>query len=326
MFSRHIYISGHTGMVGSAVMCRLKELGAEHLITASRANLDLRDQAATHDFFATHRPDIVVFAAGRVGGIHANTTYPAEFMYDNLAIVTNAIHASYLHEVGRFLFLGSTCIYPRDCPQPMQEHSLLTSPLEATHEAYALAKIAGLKLCQYYRQQYGVLFHSAMPANLYGPGDNYHLENSHVLPALLRRFHDAKESGQREVVIWGTGTPRREFLHVDDLADAIIHLLQLPSPPDWVNVGTGKDITIRDLAELIAEIVGFDGRVTCDTSAADGTPVKRSDSTLLASTGWQAQIGLRDGIERTYQCFLQERATGTLREGEAPAEPERDRT
>ena len=257
---------------------------------------------------------MVVFAAARVGGIHANNTYPAQFIYENLTMACNTIEAARNAQVSRFLFLGSTCIYPRMAPQPMPESCLLTDSLEPTNEAYAIAKIAGLKMCEFYRRQYGVLFHSAMPTNLYGPGDNYHPENSHVLPALIRRFHEAKERKDETVTIWGSGTPRREFLHVDDLADAIIHLLNLENPPDLVNVGTGTDISIQELAELVAEIVGFQGTIDNDVSKPDGTPVKRTDTELINSTGWQPAINLREGIKNTYDVFLQEVANLSIRE------------
>ncbi len=300
-------------MVGSAVVRRLQSLSYRNLITASRTELNLTDQSAVDTFFQTEKPDAVVFAAARVGGIHANSTYPAEFIYDNLAMTTNAVHAAWQSGVTRFLFLGSTCIYPRMAPQPISEDSLLTSPLEPTNEAYAIAKIAGLKLCQFYRQQYGVLFHSAMPTNLYGPGDNYHPDNSHVLPALIRRFHEATEQNADSVVIWGSGKPRREFLHVDDLAAGVVHLLNLENPPDLVNIGSGEEITIRDVAELIAEIVGFQGRIEQDLSKPDGTPRKLSDISRIKSTGWSPQISLKDGLKSAYQEFLTEYANETLR-------------
>lgn len=301
-------------MVGSAVVRHLNHLGIGEILQRSSQELDLRDQAATLKFFEEHRPATVIFAAAKVGGIHANNSYPAEFIYDNLMMAANAIHSAWVTNTPRFLFLGSTCIYPRMAPQPMVEDCLLTSPLEKTNEAYALAKISGLKMCQYYRQQYGVTFHSAMPTNLYGPGDNYHPENSHVLPALIRRFHEAKQNGQEKVVIWGSGTPRREFLHVDDLAEAAAHLVQLEDPPDWVNVGTGKDLTIRELAELVAETVGYEGRIEQDTTKPDGTPVKRTDISLIESTGWSPRIELHDGIRRTYECFLTESKNQLVRE------------
>ena len=266
----------------------------------------MRNQQSVTDFFADERPEIVLLAAARVGGIHANKTYPAEFIYENLIIAANTIQAAYESGVERFLYLGSTCIYPRMAPQPMPESCLLSGPLESTNEAYAIAKISGLKMCQYYRAQYGVLFHSAMPTNLYGPGDNYHPENSHVLPALIRRFHQAKCNQDEKVEVWGTGRPRREFLHVDDLAEALIHLVSLEDPPDMVNVGYGTDISIRELAEMIADVVGFKGNVVQDESRPDGTPVKLADSSIIRSTGWQPKIELRSGIEQTYQSFLNE--------------------
>jgi GDP-L-fucose synthase len=309
---KSVYIAGHRGMVGQAVLRQLKVAGFR-TITRTRGELDLCNQADTQHFLATEKPDTIVFAAAKVGGIHANKTYPAEFIYDNLAMAANTIHAAYLAGVQRFLFLGSTCIYPRMAPQPMPESCLLTGPLESTNEAYALAKIAGLKMCQHYRQQYGVTYHSAMPTNLYGPGDNYHFENSHVLPALIRRFHEAKLSGQPEVVIWGTGTPRREFLHVDDLAAGLLHLVGMSDPPDLVNVGTGTDIQIKDLASLVAKVVGFEGQIKTDPSKPDGTPVKRTDMSLMQATGWSAKIDLESGLKMTYQDFLNELEAGSLR-------------
>ncbi len=308
-----IYVAGHGGMVGSAVLRALETRGVRHVLTRTRSELDLTDQHATRQFFLRERPQYVVFAAARVGGILANSNYPAEFIYQNLAMATNAVQSAYESDCQRLLYLGSTCIYPRDAPQPIVENCLLSGPLEPTNEAYALAKIAGLKLCQFYRQQYGVLFHSAMPTNLYGPGDNYHPDNSHVLPALIRRFHEAKLSSQESVTIWGTGKPRREFLHVDDLAHAALHLLDLENPPDWINVGTGHDISIREAAQLVAEIVGFSGQLIYDDSKPDGTPIKCTDISLLRRTGWEPQIGLDEGIRRTYQDFLSEVAAETLR-------------
>ena len=301
-------------MVGSAVCRGLDSIGCQNLVTASRQDLDLCDQHAVNQFFSNERPDIVVFAAARVGGIHANNTYPAEFIYTNLMMAANAVDAAYRHGTARFLFLGSTCIYPRMAEQPMAESCLLTDELEPTNEAYAIAKIAGLKLCQHYRSQYSVVYHSAMPTNLYGPGDNYHPENSHVLPALIRRFHEAKHEGLKSVTIWGTGKPRREFLHVDDLAKGLIHLVQLENPPNLANVGTGTDISIAELAAMVVEIVGFEGEIVQDSSKPDGTPVKRTDISLIESTGWSPKIRLREGIESTYHDFLSETANQSLRE------------
>jgi GDP-L-fucose synthase len=300
---KRVYVAGHKGMVGSALVRALNGSGCE-LVTRTSRELDLRNQSDVNEFFSSQSLDVVIFAAAKVGGIHANYSYPAEFLYDNLMMATNAIHAAYQAKVPRFLFLGSTCIYPRLAPQPIPEGSLLTSELEKTNEAYALAKIAGLKLCQYYRQQYGVLFHSAMPTNLYGPGDNYHPENSHVLPALLRRIHESKQANSSEVKIWGSGTPQREFLHVDDLAQALLHLALLENPPDWVNVGSGEEVTILELAKLISQVVRFAGNITLDPTRPDGTPRKLCDTTLLRSTGWKHRISLAEGIASTYQDFL----------------------
>jgi GDP-L-fucose synthase len=314
LISKKIYVAGHAGMVGQAVVRTLNQAGAKHLITRSRRELDLRNQAATQTFFKSQCPDLVIFAAGKVGGIHANNTYPAEFIYDNLIIAANAIEAAYRSGVQRFLYLGSSCIYPRMAPQPISEESLLTGPLEKTNEAYALAKIAGLKMCQYYRSQYGVLFHSAMPTNLYGPGDNYHPENSHVVPALIRRFHEAKKQQLDSVTIWGTGKARREFLHVDDLAAGLWHLCQLTEPPDVVNLGTGTDVTIFELAKLVANVVGFQGSILTDPTKPDGTPVKLTDIRRAAATGWRAAIDLESGLRATYRAFLNESSHQQLRE------------
>lgn len=311
---KRIYVAGHQGMVGSALTRQIRANPAIELIARDRQQLDLCNQSDVNQFFAEEKPDCVIFAAARVGGIHANRTYPAEFIYDNLIMACNAIQGAYRNGVGRFLFLGSTCIYPRLAPQPMPEACLLSGPLEETNEAYAIAKIAGLKMCEYYRRQYGALYHSAMPTNLYGPGDNYHPEHSHVLPALIRRFHEAKTQNLPEVVIWGSGEPRREFLHVDDLATALLHLVDLEDPPNLVNVGTGSDLTIRELAELIAQTVGYSGKISVDPSRPDGTPVKRTDTRLIESTGWQPAIGLAEGIQRTYQDFLSETKLNLLRE------------
>lgn len=311
---KSIFVTGHRGMVGSAVVRALEKVGGWRPVLRTRAELDLLNQATVEAFFAEEKPDVVVNAAARVGGIHANDTYPAEFIRENLAINLNLVHAAWLHGTERFLNLGSSCIYPREAPQPMTEDCLLTGPLEKTNEAYAVAKICGLELCRHYRNQYGVLFHSAMPTNLYGPGDNYHPENSHVLPALIRRFHEAKVAGAPEVVMWGTGKPRREFLHVDDLAAAILRLLELDDPPDWVNVGCGEDVSIRELAEMVAEIVGFEGEITHDLSKPDGTPRKLMDVSRLKATGWAPKIGLREGIARTYEEFKELPGRGALRE------------
>jgi len=308
-----IHISGHQGMVGSALVRRLSAQPGVSLVLRTRRELDLKDAAAVAAFYAAEKPDAVIVAAAKVGGIHANNTYPAEFLFDNLAIASAAIDGTYRAGVKRLLFLGSSCIYPKHAPQPMTEDCLLTSQLEPTNEAYAIAKIAGLKLAQFYRKQYGVVFHSAMPTNLYGPGDNYHPANSHVLPALIRRFHEAKLAAAPEVVAWGTGSPMREFLHVDDLAEACAHLLALENPPDWVNVGTGTDVTIKELTETVAAVTGFAGRIHWDTTKPDGTPRKLMDVSKLAGLGWRAKIALRAGIERTYASFLAEQAAGTLR-------------
>jgi GDP-L-fucose synthase len=309
-----IFVTGHGGMVGSAILRALAHSEAEwEILTRSRAELDLCDQSAVDAFIESEKPGFIINAAGRVGGIHANNTYPAEFIRENLMINANLIHSAWKHRVGRFLNLGSSCIYPRDAEQPLREDALLTGPLEPTNSAYALAKIAGLEMCRHYRVQYGVLFHSAMPTNLYGPGDNYHLENSHVLPALINRFHDAKERGLPEVCIWGTGKPRRELLHVDDLAAGLLHLLGVDNPPDWVNLGTGKDQTILELAKMVGEEVGFAGEITHDLSKPDGTPIKRLDTSLMDSLGWSSSIKLREGIEKTYDDFKERLRGGTLR-------------
>ena len=309
-----IYVAGHRGMVGAAVVRALEAAGHTDILTRARAELDLTEQRAVREFFNAAKPDIAVIAAARVGGIHANANYPADFISENLAIAHNTIEAAYASGVRRLLFLGSTCIYPKHAEQPMREEALLTGPLEPTNEAYAIAKIAGLKLCQYFRRQYGVRYHSAMPTNLYGPGDNYHPENSHVLPALIRRFHEAKEAGHAEVTIWGTGKPKREFLHADDAANGILHLLSLENPPDWVNLGSGSEISIADLAELVRKAVGYGGRLSFDTDKPDGTPRKLTDITRIAETGWRAEIGLEEGIRRAYAAFLEEKAAGILRE------------
>jgi GDP-L-fucose synthase len=308
-----LFIAGHQGMVGAALVRRYAREPGVALLTRSRAELDLTSQAAVEDFFAKEKPAAAIIAAAKVGGIHANNTFPAEFLSVNLAIAANTIHAAFRHGVKRLLFLGSSCIYPKNAPQPMTEDCLLTGPLEPTNEAYAIAKITGLKLAQFYRKEHGVLFHSAMPTNLYGPGDNYHLQNSHVLPALIRKFHEAKTAGRTEVTAWGTGTPRREFLHVDDLAEACAFLLRIENPPDWVNVGTGTDVTIKELTETVAATTGFAGKVVWDASKPDGTPRKLLDVSRLAKLGWNAKINLRDGLAKTYASFLAEQAAGELR-------------
>ena len=308
-----IYVAGHRGMVGSAVVRALLEEGYQNILTQTRSELDLTDQSSVRAFYECESIDYAVIAAAKVGGIHANSTYPAEFIYENLAIAQNTIHEAYRSGVKRLLFLGSTCIYPKLAEQPILESSLLTSPLEPTNEAYAIAKIAGLKLCQFYREQYGVLFHSAMPTNLYGKGDNYHPENSHVLPALIRRFHEAKEQALPEVKVWGSGKPLREFLHSDDVADGMLHLLKLENPPDWVNLGSGVEISIGDLAQLVAKTVGYKGTLAFDTSKPDGTPRKLTDISIIKNPGWKPKISLEDGVAMAYQDFLIENTEGSLR-------------
>lgn len=312
-----IYIAGHRGMVGGAILRQLearKASGAAlELITRTHAELDLTDQAAMRDFMQAERPDVVILAAARVGGIHANNTYPAEFIYENLMIECNAIHQAFAAGVTKLLQLGSSCIYPKAAPQPMAEDALLTGPLEPTNEPYAIAKIAGIKLCESYNRQHGVDYRSVMPTNLYGPGDNFHPQNSHVLPALIRRFHEAARDGAEEVTIWGTGTPRREFLHVDDMAEAALFVLDLPKAEydantdpmlSHINVGSGSDISILELAQLVAQVTGFEGRITTDPSKPDGTMRKLMDVSRLKAMGWQARIGLEDGIAETYRWFL----------------------
>ncbi|MGH7946129.1 MAG: GDP-L-fucose synthase family protein [Opitutaceae bacterium] len=308
-----VYIAGHNGMVGGALVRRFEREPGMTLLLRTRREVDLTNQAAVDAFFAAEKPHVAIIAAAKVGGIHANNTYPAEFLFENLAIAANTIHAAYRSGTRRLLFLGSSCIYPKLAPQPMPEDCLLAGPLEPTNEAYAIAKISGLKLAQYYRKQYGVVFHSAMPTNLYGPGDNYHPQNSHVLPALIRRLDEAREAGKPEVVAWGTGAPRREFLHVDDLADACAFLLRVEAPPDWINIGTGTDVTIRELTETVAAVTGYRGRITWDPGKPDGTPRKLMDVSRLAALGWRARTGLREGIEKTYASYREEKAGGTLR-------------
>jgi GDP-L-fucose synthase len=300
-----IFVAGHGGLVGSALMRRLRSDGYDHLVTQSRGELDLRDQAAVERFFAAERPEYVFLAAAKVGGILANSTYPADFLRDNLAIEINVIDSAYRHGVKKLEFLGSSCIYPKFAPQPIKEEYLLTGALEPTNEWYAVAKIAGIKLAQAYRKQHGFNAISLMPTNLYGPGDNFDLENSHVLPALLRKAHEAKLAGAGELIVWGSGAPMREFLHVDDLADAAVFLMLGYDEPEIVNVGTGVDVTIRELAELIVRVTGFKGRLTFDSSKSDGTPRKLLDVTRLTALGWRARINLEEGVESTYQWYLE---------------------
>ena len=308
-----VYVAGHRGLVGAAIVRRLDRAGFSNLILRTHAELDLRSQAAVDAFFAAERPEYVYLAAARVGGIHANNSYPADFIRDNLQIQTNVIDAAWRNGTQKLLFLGSSCIYPKLAPQPLHEDSLLTGPLEPTNQWYAIAKIAGIKTCEAYRRQHGFDAISAMPTNLYGPGDNFSLENSHVLPALMRKFHEAKTSGAAEVVVWGTGSPRREFLYVDDLADAALFLMRNYSAGELVNVGCGEDLTILELAQTVAEVVGFQGRLRFDASKPDGTPRKLLDVSRLSALGWKAQVPLRDGLELTYRWYLEHQ--GDLRAG-----------
>jgi GDP-L-fucose synthase len=296
-----IYIAGHRGMVGSAIKRKLEAEGYNNFVLRTSSELDLRNQQAVTDFFAEEKPDYVFLAAAKVGGIVANNTYRAEFLYDNLAIQNNIIHNAYLNGVIKLLFLGSSCIYPKLAPQPLKEEYLLTGLLEHTNEPYAIAKIAGIKLCDAYRAQYGCNFISVMPTNMYGPNDNYDLQNSHVLPALLRKFHEAKLAGNNEVVVWGSGKPRREFMHVDDAADACLFLMKNYNEPGLVNIGVGNDLTIKELAELIKKITGFKGSIVFDTSKPDGTPRKLMDVSKLNALGWKATISLQEGIKNVYQ-------------------------
>jgi GDP-L-fucose synthase len=298
-----IYVAGHRGMVGSAIVRALEARGHTNVIARTSSELDLRDQRAVHSFLAETRPTQVYLAAAKVGGIHANNTYKADFLYDNVMMEANVIEGSRRAGVEKLLFLGSSCIYPKHAPQPMSEDVLLTGALEPTNEPYAVAKIAGLKLCDAYRDQHGCNFISAMPTNLYGPGDNYHPENSHVLPALVRRFHEAKVNGASEVVCWGTGSPRREFLHVDDLAQACLHLMDVHNDAGWVNVGTGEDVTIKELAETVARVVGYEGELVWDTTKPDGTPRKLLDVSKMTALGWRATTPLERGIEAVYVDF-----------------------
>ncbi|MGH8260231.1 MAG: GDP-L-fucose synthase [Steroidobacteraceae bacterium] len=307
-----VFVAGHRGLVGSAIVRRLEAAGFTRLVLRERRELDLQDQLAVNEFFAQVRPQFVLLAAARVGGILANDSLPVEFLRDNLSIQTNVIDAAYRHGVEKLLFLGSSCIYPKLAPQPISEDSLLTGALEPTNEWYAIAKIAGLKMCQAYRRQFGFRAISAMPTNLYGPGDNFSLRNSHVLPALLRKFHEAKERGERDVEIWGTGSARREFLHVDDLADACFFLMQQYDEEMWINVGWGADVSIAELATMIARTVGFTGGMRFDTSRPDGTPRKLLDTSRLAQLGWKPRVSLEAGLAKTYAWFLRNR--GALRE------------
>jgi len=305
--SDRIFVAGHRGLVGSAIVRELQRRGFARLVLRTSADLDLRDQAAVRAFFEQERPDIVYLAAARVGGIHANNTYPADFLRDNLQIQTNVIDAAWRARTRKLCFLGSSCIYPKQASQPMREDALLTGPLEPTNEWYAVAKIAGIKLCQAYRRQHGFDAISLMPTNLYGPGDNFDLQNSHVLPALIRRLHEAKLRGDAEVTIWGTGTPRREFLHADDLARAVVHLMDVYSGEELVNIGCGEDLSVRELAELIAGVVGFTGRLVFDPSKPDGTPRKLLDVSKAFGLGWRPTISLQEGVASTYQWFLTHR-------------------
>ena len=306
-----IFVAGHRGLVGSAIVRRLEAGGAKGVLVATRDQLDLRDQAAVNYWFRANRPEYVYLVAGTVGGILANSTRPAEFIYDNMLIHATVVHAAHQYGVKKLLYLGSSCIYPRHCDQPMTEEALLTGALEPTNEAYAIAKIAGIKLCEAYRKQYGDDFISAMPTNLYGPNDNFDLASSHVLPALIRKFHDAKAEGRKEVVIWGTGSPRREFLHVDDLADACVFLMDRYDGERHINVGTGEDLSIRELAEMVRSIVYPAGALTFDASKPDGMPRKLLDVSRLHALGWKHRIGLEEGIRTTYDWFLKNQ--GTLR-------------
>lgn len=302
-----IYVAGHRGMVGSAICRLLKNNGYNNIITRTSSELDLRDQAAVNSFFEAEKPEFVFLAAAKVGGIHANDTYRADFLYDNLMIEANVIHAAYINQVEKLMFLGSSCIYPKMAPQPLKEEYLLTGTLEPTNEPYAIAKIAGVKLCEAYRDQYGCNFISVMPTNLYGIGDNYDLKNSHVLPALIRKFHEAKEKGAPSVEVWGTGAPRREFLFADELADACFFLMQNYNGRELVNIGAGEDVSIKELVELIQDVVGFDGEVVWNTDMPDGTPRKWMDVSKLTGLGWKRSIGLRQGIKLTYTDFLNQR-------------------
>ena len=306
--SDKIYVAGHRGLVGSAIVRRLQADGYDNLLLRTSKELDLREQSAVRQFFEAEKPDYVILAAAKVGGILANDTYPAEFIYDNLMMEVNIVDAAHRHDVKKLLALGSTCIYPRMAPQPLKEEYLLTGPLEPTNEWYAVAKIAGIKLCQAYRRQYGSSFIAAMPTNLYGPGDNFDLENSHVLPALIRKFHTAREKGDATVTLWGSGKPLREFLHVDDLADACLFLLENYDEEEIVNIGVGEDLSIAELANIVRDVVGFEGEIVYDASKPDGTPRKLVDVSKITGLGWRAKKGLREGVAQTYQWFLDNQA------------------
>jgi GDP-L-fucose synthase len=309
-----IYVAGHRGLVGSALLRSLVAKGYHNLVLRTHAELELRNQAAVQAFFAAEKPEYVILAAAKVGGIQANNIYPAEFIHDNLVIQSNIIHSAWQHNVDRLLFLGSSCIYPKDCPQPMKEEYLLTGPLEPTNRPYALAKIAGIEMCHAYNRQYGTRFMAAMPTNLYGPNDNYDLNNSHVMPALIRKMHEAKQRGDKEVVVWGTGTPKREFLYSDDMADACLYLLEQPESqlsglfkderPPLVNIGCGEDLSIRELAEMIAKAVGYSGKLVFDSSKPDGTMRKLMDVSRINSLGWLPKVGIAEGIMLAYQSYL----------------------
>ena len=308
--SSKIYVAGHTGMVGSSIVRKLRSAGYDNLVLRTRAELDLTEQASVRTFLQSERPDFVVVAAARVGGIHANNTYRAEFIYQNLMIEANLIHGSRLAGIQRLMFLGSSCIYPRDCPQPIREEYLLTGPLEATNEPYGIAKIAGIKLCENYNRQYGTRYFSVMPTNLYGPNDNYDLANSHVLPALIRKAHEAKLRSDSEFLVWGTGSPKREFMHVDDLADACVFMMERDVGEGLFNIGSGEEVTIKELASIVTQEVGFQGKLVFDASKPDGTPRKVMDIGKMQALGWRSKIALRDGVRTTYADFLSGRARG----------------
>lgn len=308
-----VYVAGHRGLVGSALFRRLESAGYERLVTRSRNELELLDARAVDEFFESERPEYVFLAAARVGGILANDTYPVEFLQDNLQVQLNVIEAAYRHGVEKLLFLGSSCIYPKHAPQPMKEEYLLTGELEPTNEPYAIAKIAGIELCKSYNRQHGTDYISVMPTNLYGPGDNFDLQTSHVLPALIRKFHDAKERGDESVTVWGTGEPRREFLHVDDLADACVYLMDNYSGSEIVNIGVGEDVSIRELAELVRDVVGYEGGIVHDASKPDGAPRKLLDVSRLRGLGWEAGIPLRKGVEETYRWYVEHSGMGARR-------------